>query len=53
MIDPYAGLEGLTDGLDWEAEQGRRAYETIMLAEGDSPFFVKGEEEIGEGEDEL
>jgi len=49
VLAPYAGTEGLTEGLDWEADQGRRAYEKIMEnGQGIKEFFEKGEEDEGE-----
>lgn len=50
---PYAGCEGLTEGLDWEAEQGRKAFEAIMgVGEGVKGFFEKNENEGEEGEED-
>lgn len=54
LLEPYAGLELLTEGLDWEAEQGRKAYESVMgVGEGCTPFIKRKEgEEIDEEEEE-
>jgi hypothetical protein len=43
----------LTEGLDWEAEQGRKAYEAIVgVSEGTEEFFAKNEgEDEGGGEE--
>lgn len=50
VLAPYAGREGLTEGLDWEAEQGKRAYDAVMgIGEGVRGFF---ENDAGEGEGE-
>ena len=50
LIQPYAGFGSLTEGLDWEAEQGKKAYELIMgVGPGIRLFFEKEE---GEGEEE-
>lgn len=56
LLEPYAGLESLTESLDWEAEQGRKAYESVIgLGEGCTPFFERkdGEEVDDEEEDML
>jgi len=54
--EPYSGLEVLTEGLDWEAEQGEKAFWSVMghveLEDGKG-FFDKVEDEGGEDEDEL
>lgn len=54
LLEPYAGLELLIEGLDWEAEQGRKAYERVIgLGEGCTPFFERKEgEEVDDEEEE-
>jgi hypothetical protein len=58
LLDPYSGLEVLTEGLDWEAEQGEKAFWKVMgtsngEVEDGKGFFDKVEDEgVGE-EDEL
>jgi len=56
VLEPYSGLEVLTEGLDWEAEQGEKAFWSVMgdaeLEDGKG-FFDKVEDEGGEDEDEL
>jgi hypothetical protein len=50
ILRPYDGTELLTEGLDWEAEQGQSAYWNVMgREEGVRDYFEKNE---GEGEDE-
>ena len=54
VLQPYAGSEEMTEGLDWEAEQGKAAYMTIMgEGEGVKDFFEKDEEEGGEEGNDL
>ena len=53
LLNPYSGDQQLTEGLDWEAEQGRAAYGTIMgTAEHVKVFFEKTEGESNE-EDQI
>ncbi|WRT65664.1 uncharacterized protein IL334_002609 [Kwoniella shivajii] len=55
ILEPYIGDYMLTEGLDWEAKQGEKAYYAIMGREGKG-FFEKDptdEEEMGFGEDDL
>ncbi|WWD16550.1 hypothetical protein CI109_100977 [Kwoniella shandongensis] len=58
VLRPYGDAELLTEGLDWEAKEGERAYYAIM-GEGTEEgrgFFEKGEseeEEMGIGADDL
>jgi hypothetical protein len=50
LLEPYRGNELLTEGMDWEAEQGEKAYLSVIgRADGDRDFFEKNE---GEGEEE-
>ncbi|KAK4688078.1 Rab proteins geranylgeranyltransferase component A, partial [Tremellales sp. Uapishka_1] len=56
VLDPYHGTEQLTEGLDWESEQGEKAFWGVMgdresLGEGKG-YFVKAEEE-DEPDDDL
>lgn len=58
VLDPYSGGEQLTEGLDWEAEQGEAAFWAVKggkekVEEGMGFFERKMEEGEGEGEDEL
>ncbi|WWC96996.1 hypothetical protein V866_003873 [Kwoniella sp. B9012] len=49
VLKPYAGSELLTEGLDWEAKQGKAAYHAV-IGEGGKGFFEKDiteEEEMG------
>ena len=56
ILQPYAGSETLTDGLDWEAEQGEKAFWTIMGRQDDAEdgkgFFDRTEADEPE-DDEL
>lgn len=56
LLDPYSGLEVLTEGLDWEAEQGETAFWKVIgdgEVEDGKGFFDKVQDEgLGE-EDEL
>ena len=51
VIDPYHGNEMLTEGLDWEAEQGEKAFYAVMgeseaaSNQGGIGFFEKGTQE--------
>jgi len=54
MLEPYSGLEVLTEGLDWEAEQGEKAFWAVVGSgevEDGKGFFDKVEDE-GAGEDD-
>ena len=54
ILSPYTGTEELTEGLDWEARQGRIAYEAVMGSGADVPdLFEKNEDDAAEGQDEL
>ena len=55
MLEPYAGPETLTEGLDWEAEQGKKAFGAVMKSEdAGKEFFEKSpEDDEMEGEDEV
>jgi hypothetical protein len=54
LLSPYTGLEGLTEGLDWEAVQGRAAYSAVMGdEETEKEFFEKVLEEGADEGDEL
>lgn len=56
LLDPYSGLEVLTEGLDWEAEQGEKAFWSVMgkeEVEDGKGFFDKVEDEGAEEDDEL
>jgi hypothetical protein len=56
VLDPYSGLEVLTEGLDWEAEQGEKAFWSVMGSrevEDGKGFFDKVEDEGEEEEHEL
>jgi hypothetical protein len=56
MLDPYSGLEVLTEGLDWEAEQGEKAFWAVVGSrevEDGKGFFDKVEDEGVEEENEL
>lgn len=54
VLNPYSDLEILTEGLDWEAEQGEKAFWKVMGegVENGIGFFDKIEEE-GMEEDDL
>lgn len=45
LVEPYAGSHMLTEGLDWEAEQGERAFRAVLP---DGEFFPKPEGEEDE-----
>ncbi len=49
VLDGYQGAGTLTEGLDWEAEQGRKAWEAVMRGdeaeEGAGWWEGMGEEE--------
>lgn len=47
LVQPYSGRHMLTEGLDWEAEQGEKAFRAV-LPEGE--FFPKPEGEEDEDE---
>ena len=55
VVGPYSGGEQLTEGLDWEAEQGEKAFWAVMGGREGSDgneFFPKQEAEDGDpGED--
>ncbi|WWC68661.1 uncharacterized protein I206_102593 [Kwoniella pini CBS 10737] len=55
-LKPYGGKELLTEGLDWEAQQGEEAFYAVMgRSECVKGFFEKDiseEEEMGIGEDD-
>jgi hypothetical protein len=56
MLEPYSGLEVLTEGLDWEAEQGEKAFWSVVGSrevEDGKGFFDKVEDEVVEEEHEL
>lgn len=58
VLSPYAGSNTLTEGLDWEAEQGEKAFWEIMGPKDDveegNGFFDKTEaDEQGDEADEL
>jgi len=56
VLEPYSGLEVLTEGLDWEAEQGEKAFWSVVgdgEVEDGKGFFDKVEDEGVEEEDEL
>ena len=58
-LDPYSGPDTLTEGLDWEAEQGEAAFWAVMGGGGDTAedgqgFFDKTEaDETAEDEEDL
>lgn len=57
QLCPYGGQEGLTEGLDWEAEQGEKAFWRVVggkegVEEGKG-FFQKTEADEPDGDDEL
>ena len=54
ILDPYSGLAVLTEGLDWEAEQGEKAFWSVTgdgEVEDGKGFFDKVEDEGDEEED--
>lgn len=53
ILEPYAGPHLLTEGLDWEAAQGERAF-TAVAGDDEHGFFEKAEDEDDEedGDDE-
>ena len=56
MLEPYGGLDVLTEGLDWEAEQGEKAFWAVVGSgevEDGKGFFDKVEDEGAEGDNEL
>jgi hypothetical protein len=57
VLEPYSGLEIITEGLDWEAEQGEKAFWRVMggkdSVEEGKGFFDKTEADEGAGEEEL
>lgn len=57
LLKPYAGSETLTEGLDWEAEQGEKAFWAIMGPQEDveegKGFFDKTEADEPGDDDEL
>ena len=51
LLDRYAGSQGVTESLDWDAAQARAAYERIRGSNQDMrEFFEKGEDEVAEEE---
>lgn len=57
LLNPYSGLESLTEGLDWEAEQGEAAFWAVtgepQTVEEGKGFFDKTEadEEVEDADD--
>lgn len=47
VLEPYDGPGSLTEGLDWEAEQGKKGWESVMgrSVEGGGENEKEGEEE--------
>lgn len=45
LVEPYAGSHMLTEGLDWEAEQGERAFRAVLPG---GEYFPKPEGEEDE-----
>lgn len=55
---PYQGSEILTEGLDWEAEQGEAAFWAVMgdketVPEGEGKRFFEKKAEEGDEEEDL
>jgi len=54
VLSPYAGTEELTEGLDWEAQQGRKAFEAVVgSGENALEFFEKSEDDVEVDADEV
>ena len=56
ILETYSGMEVLTEGLDWEAEQGEKAFWAVVgnwEVEDGKGFFDKVEDEGAEEDDEL
>lgn len=57
LLNPYPGSETLTEGLDWEAEQGEKAFWAVMGGQDDVEdgrgFFDRTEADEPGDEDEL
>lgn len=57
LLNPYAGSMTLTEGLDWEAEEGEKAFWAVMGSQEDvedgKGFFDKTEADEPGDEDEL
>lgn len=52
LLSSYFGLDSLTEGLDWEAEQGRKAYSAVMgIEEEEKEFFEKAAQDEEEADD--
>lgn len=50
VLSPYAGTEELTEGLDWEAKQGRKAYEAVVGSGESVPEFFEKSGDDAEGD---
>lgn len=56
ILETYRGMEVLTEGLDWEAEQGEKAFWAVVgnaEVEDGKGFFDKVEDEGAEEDNEL
>jgi len=56
MLEPYGGLDVLTEGLDWEAEQGEKAFWAVVgdgEVEDGKGFFDRVEDEGAEEDNDL
>ncbi|ODN76789.1 hypothetical protein L202_05390 [Cryptococcus amylolentus CBS 6039] len=51
VLRPYPGKELLTEGLDWEAQEGERVFYEVMGRDGKT-FFESEEADVGDSQDE-